>query len=313
MAAGSQSSSVRGPTAASSHGSPPPSGLVPKKVILHNEQKSFNLSENSASSTSNGVAEPIHRITDNEKLEENGQDKPELDIVINNVVCSFNVRCHLNLRDIALRGLNVEYRKENGMVTMKLRRPYTTASMWSSGKITCTGANSEDQAKVAARKYARFLQKLGFNCRFRNYRVVNVLGTCIMPFAIKITNFSKDHREASYEPELHPGVTYRIRQPKATLKIFSTGSITITAPSVANIQSAVEYIYPLVYPYQKPKTQSDIRLGANEKELLAQTRAELGLAGSNSAKNGNSKGKKRKLDDYKVSDEDKSDTSDDSD
>jgi TATA-box binding protein (TBP) (component of TFIID and TFIIIB) len=31
------------------------------------------------------------------------------------------------------------------MVTMKLRQPYTTASIWSSGKITCTGANSEDQ------------------------------------------------------------------------------------------------------------------------------------------------------------------------
>ncbi len=40
---------------------------------------------------------------------------PEVDIVINNVVCSFSVRCHLNLRDIALRGLNVEYRKENGV------------------------------------------------------------------------------------------------------------------------------------------------------------------------------------------------------
>ena len=117
---------------------------------------------------------------------------------------------------------------------------------------------------------------------------------------------------SSYEPELHPGVTYRIRQPKATLKIFSTGSITITAPSVANIQSAVEYIYPLVYPYQKPKTQSDIRLGANEKELLAQTRAELGLAASNPTKNGSRKGKKRKLDDN-ASDENKSDTSDESD
>ena len=116
----------------------------------------------------------------------------------------------------------------------------------------------------------------------------------------------------SYEPELHPGVTYRIRQPKATLKIFSTGSITITAPCVANIQSAVEYIYPLVYPYQKPKTQSDIRLGANEKELLAQSRAELGIAGSNTANNGNKKGRKRKLDDN-GSDDDKSDTSDDSD
>jgi len=33
----------------------------------------------------------------------------------------------------------------------------------------------------------------------------------------------------SYEPELHPGVTFRIKEPhRATLKIFSTGSITIT-------------------------------------------------------------------------------------
>jgi len=191
------------------------------------------------------------------------EDEPEVDIVINNVVCSFNVRCHLNLRVIATQGLNVEYRKENGMVTMKLRHPYTTASMWSSGKITCTGANSEAQAKTAARKYARFLQKLGFNTRFTNYRVVNVLGTCTMPFAIKITQFSQEHREASYEPELHPGVTYRIRDPKATLKIFSTGSITITAPSVANIESAVQRIYPLVLPFKKPKTIEDAKIGAN--------------------------------------------------
>ena len=44
-----------------------------------------------------------------------------MDIVINNVVCSFSVRCHLNLKEIALNGSNVEYRRENGMVTMKLR------------------------------------------------------------------------------------------------------------------------------------------------------------------------------------------------
>lgn len=31
-----------------------------------------------------------------------------------------------------------------------------------------------------------------------------------------------------YEPELHPGVTFKIKKPKATLKIFSTGSITVT-------------------------------------------------------------------------------------
>lgn len=43
------------------------------------------------------------------------EEPPELDIVINNVVCSFSVRCHLNLREIALNGSNVEYRRENGV------------------------------------------------------------------------------------------------------------------------------------------------------------------------------------------------------
>lgn len=76
------------------------------------------------------------------------------------------------------------------MVTMKLRNPYTTASVWSSGKITCTGATSEDTAKKAARRFARAIQKLGFNTRFNNFRVVNVLGTCCMPFGIKINSFS---------------------------------------------------------------------------------------------------------------------------
>ncbi|XP_032664425.1 TATA box-binding protein-like protein 1 [Odontomachus brunneus] len=197
------------------------------------------------------------------------QEPPELDIVINNVVCSFSVRCHLNLREIALKGSNVEYRRENGMITMKLRRPYTTASIWSSGKVTCTGATSEVQAKIAARRFARSLQKLGFKVRFNNYRVVNVLGTCCMPFAIKITSFSIYHKEnAEYEPELHPGVTYKLKDPKATLKIFSTGSVTVTAPNVASVQAAIEHIYPLVYEFRKERTAEDELTLATKKRKM---------------------------------------------
>lgn len=142
--------------------------------------------------------QPIEAVSDCqiESKSEETEEAPEIDIIINNVVCSFSVRCHLNLRHIALTGVNVEFRRENGMVTMKLRRPYTTASIWSSGRITCTGATSEPQAKVAARRYARCLQKLGFKVRFHNFRVVNVLGTCTMPFAIKITAFSQKYKEA---------------------------------------------------------------------------------------------------------------------
>jgi transcription initiation factor TFIID TATA-box-binding protein len=199
-------------------------------------------------------------------VSDSAAEEPEIDIMINNVVCSFSVRCHLNLREIALNGINVEYRKENGKITMKLRRPYTTASIWSSGKVTCTGATSETQAKIAARRFARCLQKLGFKVRFNNSRVVNVLGTCSMPFAIKINSFSERHKEADYEPELHPGVTYKLLNPKATLKIFSTGSVTVTAPSVADVQAAIEYIFPLVYEFRKERTPEEIAQLALKKQ-----------------------------------------------
>lgn len=33
---------------------------------------------------------------------------------------------------------------------------------------------------------------------------------------------------ASYEPELHPAATYRIKNLKATVQVFSTGSLTVT-------------------------------------------------------------------------------------
>lgn len=214
--------------------------------------------------TANAIA--LGQTTDNLKKEivpanpvVRNSNQSEIDILVNNVVCSFSVRCHLNLRDISLKGCNVIYRKENGMVSMKLRKPRITASIWSSGKITCTGATSEIEAKVGARKIARVLQKLGYRVKFHNFRVVNVLGTCTMPFGIKIGLFTQEYTEAEYEPELHPGVTFKLKHLSSTLKIYSTGSITVTAPSVINTQRAIEHIYPLVHRFRKEHTDDDIR------------------------------------------------------
>nr|CAG4644271.1 EOG090X0CO7 [Lepidurus arcticus] len=205
-------------------------------------------------------------------LEAEAEPEPVIDITINNVVCSFSVKCHLNLRQIAQAGANAEFRRENGMVTMKLRKPNCTASIWSSGKMTCTGSTSEHEAKIAARRIARIVQKLGFRARFAHFRVVNVLGTCTMPFGIKITMFSQQFKEnASYEPELHPGVTYKLKEPKATLKIFSTGSITVTAPSVRNVQLAIEHIFPLVFEFRKERTPDEWRLLHKNKSCYSET------------------------------------------
>lgn len=47
-------------------------------------------------------------------LMEPGNDDA-LDIIITNVVATFRVRCHLNLRTIALEGTNVIYKPEIGV------------------------------------------------------------------------------------------------------------------------------------------------------------------------------------------------------
>jgi len=162
------------------------------------------------------------------------------------------------------------------MVNMKLRKPYTTASIWSSGKVTCTGATSENAALVAARRFARVIQKLDFAVKFTAFRVVNVLGTCVMPFGIRITHFSRDNKDhASYEPELHPGVTYKLPHPKATLKIFSTGSITVTAPSVQNVQLAIEYIYPKVVEYKMEVDDKNGSIPFSRMSAAARKRAKM--------------------------------------
>ncbi|XP_063079546.1 TATA box-binding protein-like 1 [Engraulis encrasicolus] len=177
-----------------------------------------------------------------------------LDIIITNVVAVFRTRCHLNLRTIALEGLNVIYKPEVGKVLIKLRKPKITASIWSSGKIICTGATSEEDAKLGARRLARILQKMGFKVRFSAFKVVNVLAVCSMPFQVHLVQFTKNNRPiASYEPEIHPAASYRIKHLKATIQIFSTGSITLTGPNVQNVATAVEQIYPLLFECHKPK------------------------------------------------------------
>lgn len=176
----------------------------------------------------------------------------EILINISNVAASFNLKSHLNLRYLALNGHNVEYRREKAKLIMKLRKPSATANIWSSGKIVCIGSTSEYDSKIASKRIARIIQKLGYSdAKFSSFKIINVLGSCSLPFSIRVIQFSEKYKlNSQYEPELHPGVTYRIKELKATLKIYSTGSITVNAPSEAIVQLAIEHIYPLILPFK---------------------------------------------------------------
>ena len=53
--------------------------------------------------------------------------------------------------------------------------------------------SSEDDAERAARRIARSLQRLGYKTKFRNYRVVNCLATCAMPWPIDIVKLNRTY------------------------------------------------------------------------------------------------------------------------
>lgn len=78
---------------------------------------------------------------------------------------------------------------------MKLRKPSTTANIWSSGKIVCIGSASEYDSKIASKRIARIIQKLGYNeVKFNDFKIINVLGSCSLPFYIRIIQFSEKYK-----------------------------------------------------------------------------------------------------------------------
>ncbi|KAI9832896.1 MAG: hypothetical protein M1819_003926 [Sarea resinae] len=173
---------------------------------------------------------------------------------LQNIVATVNLDCRLDLKTIALHARNAEYNpKRFAAVIMRIREPKTTALIFASGKMVVTGAKSEDDSKLASRKYARIIQKLGFNAKFTDFKIQNIVGSCDIKFPIRLEGLaSRHHHFSSYEPELFPGLIYRMIKPKIVLLIFVSGKIVLTGAKVREeIYQAFELIYPVLSDFRK--------------------------------------------------------------
>lgn len=90
----------------------------------------------------------------------NPADMPKLQ----NIVSTANLNCkNLDLRDIARRCKNVEYKpKRFAAAIMRIREPRTTALIFASGRMVCTGAKSEEDSYKAAKRYAKHIKQVGY-------------------------------------------------------------------------------------------------------------------------------------------------------
>ncbi|KAL5103675.1 hypothetical protein TcWFU_003406 [Taenia crassiceps] len=167
--------------------------------------------------------------------------------VLNNVVSSVDLACPIELRKVVMHIRNAEYnpRRFTGCV-IRLREPRVTCLLFSTGKMVTTGGRSEESNNLGARKCARVIQKLGFPVQFNNFRIQNVVGIVDLKFPIRLEGLLMANEQMSqYEPEIFPGLIYRIINPKLVFLIFVNGKVIITgAKSVELIYEALNKLHP---------------------------------------------------------------------
>ncbi|KAF8567214.1 hypothetical protein P879_06914 [Paragonimus westermani] len=233
----------------------------------------LNSSDNELDDTK--PTDPTEQSDAHSEADSANEESPSLTLSINNVVVMASMQCHLRLKELARSSVNVEYKPLQNHVIMRLRSPYTVATIWSSGKIWCTGANSLAKAKTGARRIARRIAKCGFPCRFSKFRVVNIMATCHLPFRVRLEELVKEKPLLmSYEPELSPGLTFKTDSNSSTLlKLFSTGRIVIMGPSMESISYLVEELVPLAALHQTDEPVSDTDEEDEKKHIKAEAAA----------------------------------------
>lgn len=196
---------------------------------------------------------------------------------LQNVVSTVNLSMRLNLKFIAMHARNAEYNpKRFAAVIMRIRDPKTTSLIFGSGKMVCTGAKSEEASRTASRKYARIIKKLGFNVKFTEFKVQNIVGSCDVGFPIGLDRLHAEHGAfCSYEPELFPGLVYRMHDLNIVLLIFVSGKVVLTGAKTRQaIYQAFDNIYSILLQFRKQSvaarapTTPSAAAGATQRQMM---------------------------------------------
>ena len=152
------------------------------------------------------------------------------DVKIQNVVASATLDQKINLLDIMKVFRNVEYRpKQFPGLVFRLKRPKTATLIFGSGKMVCTGAKSEKQARSAVGKVVRELKMNGIVILGKPKIVIqNMVASANLNGKIDLETAADVLDNVMYEPEQFPGAIYRMKEPKVVLLLFASGKLVIT-------------------------------------------------------------------------------------
>jgi transcription initiation factor TFIID TATA-box-binding protein len=151
------------------------------------------------------------------------------DVKIQNVVAVASLGQEIDLLAIMEAFGNADFppNKFPGLV-FRLKRPKTTTLIFRTGKMVCTGARSERDARSAVGRVVRDLRRKGFKIRSPKIDVVNIVGTADFGGEVDLESMVDILDDIMYEPEMFPGLIYRMKYPKVVILLFRSGKIVLT-------------------------------------------------------------------------------------
>lgn len=152
-------------------------------------------------------------------------------LTIQNVVSTFFLgRKDLKLKHICSKARYLEFNPHKfAAATVRLKKPRCTALIFGSGNMVCTGGKSESDSRFACRQCVNILQRSGLKVGFSNFKIQNIVGSTGLEKPIDLIQLQKDFGPyVSYEPELFPGLIFRLRQPKIVFLLFRSGRLVVT-------------------------------------------------------------------------------------
>jgi transcription initiation factor TFIID TATA-box-binding protein len=184
--------------------------------------------------------------------QESSLEPRDLGISIVNVVATASLDQTLDLLTIMKTFMNVEYRPKRfpGLV-FRLKRPKTTTLIFSTGKMVCTGAKSEKQARSAVRKVVRELKKSGIIIlNTPKIQIQNMVASANLQGKVDLEAAADMMDNVMYEPEQFPGLIYRMGDPKVVILIFASGKLVCTGGKSAEmVDVAVVKLHGILEDY----------------------------------------------------------------
>lgn len=171
-------------------------------------------------------------------------------VIIKNCVATAFLGCRIDLKDIAWKRHAEFDPRSFAAAKMRLENPQTTALLFASGKIVCTGGASEESARVAVTKIYQLISSImppGATALL-DVKIENIVGTAFVGHTISLKRAYDWMRGSGdvtvmYSPELFPGLRFEIKKwaqqyfrnnklpqkvPETKVLAFHEGNVVIT-------------------------------------------------------------------------------------